>query len=144
MQSTLSQRQFAHGYCSTTSQRTLRALQEAQARAARRLVILLFAALGSVFESARFLDGESFGLDVAVASETTSATSAFTSAGCKPGVDADADLDWNSTSSIIICAIVKSSAGFGEEMRVWNREGRAFLEHLTQQRHIRGAWASPK
>lgn len=36
--STLSQRQFPQGAPSTTSQRTLRARQETQARAARRLV----------------------------------------------------------------------------------------------------------
>jgi len=38
--STLSQRQFPQGAPSTTSQRTFRARQETQARAARRLVIL--------------------------------------------------------------------------------------------------------
>lgn len=121
MQSTLSQRQFAHGYCSTTSQRTLRALQEAQARAARRLVTLLLAAQASVFESARFLDGESFVLFVNGTS-ATSATSAFTSTGSKPGVDADADLDGNSMSLVIIYTIVQV-VGFVSEggEHAWNR-----------------------
>lgn len=41
MQATLSQRQFPHGAPSTTSHRTLRALQLTQARAARRFVILV-------------------------------------------------------------------------------------------------------
>lgn len=56
MHSTLSQRQLPHGNCSTTSQRTLRALQEAQARAARRLVTLALFPPESDLESHRFLD----------------------------------------------------------------------------------------
>lgn len=105
MQSTLSQRQFPHGYCSTTSQRTLRALQEAQARAARRLVTLLFPP-ASDFESARLFDGESFEDLADKGASGTSFASAFVSAGCRPGVDADPDLEWVSVSLFTMCTIV--------------------------------------
>lgn len=50
MHSTSSQRQFPQGAPSTTSQRTLRALQDTQARAARR-----FVTLPSVVPEVRFL-----------------------------------------------------------------------------------------
>lgn len=57
MHSTLSHRQLPHGAPSTTSQRTLRARHETQARAARRLVIL-GAPLGSDSDAVRFLPVE--------------------------------------------------------------------------------------
>lgn len=55
--STLSQRQFPHGLCSTTSHRTLRARHDTQARAARRLVFFALLLLSGlvVVESDLFL-----------------------------------------------------------------------------------------
>lgn len=103
MQSTLSQRQFPHGNCSTTSHRTLRALQDAHARGARRLVTLLaLSALsfGSAVEPVRFLawaSGEDF-FALAVASFA----SARLSPGPSPGVDTDSEREWNSGSLFAI------------------------------------------
>jgi hypothetical protein len=55
--STLSHLQFPQGAPSTTSQRTLRALQDTQARAAR-LLVALGASAPSIAEADLFLDGD--------------------------------------------------------------------------------------
>lgn len=103
--STLSQRQFPQGNCSTTSHRTLRALHDAHARGARRLVTLLaLSALSfvSAIEPVRFLacasgtDGDFFAFVV------VSFTSTRLSAGPSPGVDTDSEREWNPASLFAI------------------------------------------
>ena len=81
MHSTLSHLQFPQGAPSTTSHRTLRALQETHARAARLLVILP-AAFASVVESDRFFCVGEFDFFEALAS------AAGTSAGGDPEAEA--------------------------------------------------------
>lgn len=110
MQSTLSQRQFPQGNCSTTSHRTLRALQDAHARGARRLVTLLaLSALSfvSAVEPFRFLacasavdEMESF-LAFAVVS--------FASVTLSASVSTDSEREWNSAS---LFAIVYGGGSF--------------------------------
>lgn len=105
MQSTLSQRQFPQGNCSTTSHRTLRALHDAHARGARRLVTLLALSalsLVSPVGPVRFLAcasavGEDFFAFVGVSS-----ASIRLSAGPSPGVDTDSERDWNPASLFAI------------------------------------------
>lgn len=89
MHSTLSHLQFPQGKCSTTSHRTLRALQDAHARGARRFVTLLALSFVSAVEPVRFLacafavDGEFFAFAV------VSFTSIKLSSGPSPSVSAD-------------------------------------------------------
>lgn len=111
--STPSQRQLPQGNCSTTSQRTLRALQDAHARGARRLVTLLPSFLRDVeslhggvdslcvisgVEPLRFLSCVSVAEDDFLACALVLATSDVLSAGPCPGVDTDSEREWNSDS----------------------------------------------
>lgn len=109
MQSTLSQRQFPHGNCSTTSHRTLRALQDAHARGARRLVTLLALSVlsfASAVDPVRFLACASAAAAVEVEAFLALAVVSFASArlspGPSPGVDADSEREWNSASLFAI------------------------------------------
>lgn len=112
MQSTLSQRQFPQGNCSTTSHRTLRALQDAHARGARRLVTLLaLSALSfvSAVEAARLLACASATVTPDFFSfAVVSFTSVRLSAGPSPVVDTDSEREWNSVS---LFAIVGGGGG---------------------------------
>lgn len=115
MQSTLSQRQFPHGNCSTTSHRTLRALQDAHARGARRLVTLLALSVlsfASAVDPVRFLACASAAAAVEVEAFLALAVVSFASArlspGPSPGVDADSEREWNSAS---LFAIVGGGGG---------------------------------
>lgn len=116
MQSTLSQRQFPQGNCSTTSHRTLRALQDAHARGARRLVTLLaLSVLSLVFavEPVRFLacasgtenETESFFV-CAVVSFTSGRLSPGPLPGPLPGVDTDSEREWKSASLFAMLVVV--------------------------------------
>lgn len=83
------------------------------------MVTLLFPP-ASDLESDRFFDGESFDLADRGASGI-SIPSAFTSIGARPGVDADADLEWVSVSLFAICAILKSLIN-SLKTEAWNQE----------------------
>lgn len=99
MHSTLSQRQFPQGAPSTTSQRTLRALQETHALAARRLVAL-GAPFGSVANDDLFLDCE----EVAVADGFVAAVLESCGEGEPAAADVAGDegVDSDSLDAIVI------------------------------------------
>lgn len=130
MQSTLSQRQFPQGKCSTTSHRTLRALQEAHARGARRFVTLLaLSALSfvSAVEPVRFLACASAvdEMEAFFAFAVVSFTSVRLSAGPSPGVETDSEREWNSAS---LFAIVYGGGVF------CRRVGHFFYECIGSQK----------
>lgn len=104
IQSTLSQRQLPQGNCSTTSQRTLRALQDAHARGARRFVTLLALSLGSAVEPDRFFPCASAVVDFFAFAVVSVTSVELLSAGPSPGVDTDSEWEWNSVSLFAIVA----------------------------------------
>jgi hypothetical protein len=81
--STLSHRQLPHGAPSTTSQRTLRARHETQARAAR-LLVTLGGPLGSDSDAVRFFDVES-GFASGFVGDFATSTDSETSVACGSG-----------------------------------------------------------
>lgn len=109
MQSTLSQRQFPQGNCSTTSHRTLRALQDAHARGARRFVTLLALSFASAVEPCRFLACASAVDEGFFALAVVSLTSVRLSAGPSPGVETDSEREWNPAS---LFAVIVYGGGF--------------------------------
>ena len=95
MHSTLSHLQFPQGAPSTTSHRTLRALQETQARAARRLVTLA-APFASVVEPDRFF----------CVGEFEFAFEVFWVVASVPGVSARGDPDAEAFSESLVIVLL--------------------------------------
>lgn len=133
MQSTLSHLQFPQGNCSTTSHRTLRALQDAHARGARRLVTLLALSLVSAVEPVRFLAWSVVEAVFFAAFEVVSVTSGVElSAGPSPGVEADSEREWNSASLVVIVFMVGFLSSSSALLRVHRFvEWTSFARFLT-------------